>query len=790
MKRLHLLPIFLIIGILYTGKMAGQSLPTVTIKLISENKDPSQSLGNFDQRVKDEIQSLLKNRYEVQFEETYANFDQEKIKGEILSGELDENTDIIVATGAMSSAILAQQEDFDKPSIATFIIDNSLQQVPLLENGSSGVDQFTYIQSSFDVQRDLETLYRIYPFKHIGIAGFPGLNNLLPVLETIFEEISFDFEAEFSFIPLTSNVEQSLQNIPTGVDAVYKLPDFGNLEPENSKAFYQGLHKKGIPAATILGEIDIDNGALMGYEAGPNILKVPRRIAINVLKILEGVNPADLPTSIPTYNETLLINMEAARECGHYPDFDLMFDAVLLNADEIETGRKLNLNGVVAEALQNNLNLSITAFNPELAQKDVALARANLLPTVTASSSLAMVDSFTAAASFGSVGRYTLFVNGELSQLVFSEPALANLAIQKFIQKASTYELKQAQLDVVLDASTAYLNALQAKTLMRIQRENARVTKENYDISKAKEAVGYTGATDINRWTSELAQRNIDLNDAEAQYRQAIFALNQILNRPVSEDVNLEDISFEEQVLIVSDQRFLNLVNNFDQLRKFTGFLVEEGLQNLPELKQIDYSIAAQDRLRKSQQRAFYLPSLGLSGTTDYTANRWQVIENELLPISQFNSRPSWNLGLGLSYNILQGGERRANLQRTKLSMAQLEDQRDLLAQQLELRIRANMESAGASFVRVNLSREAADAAADNFQLIQDSYAQGLVNVTTLIDAQNAALQTQLAAESAIYQYVLDFLNVERAIGFYYFLNEQAKRDAFYERFLTYLGRD
>ena len=56
-----------------------------------------------------------------------------------------------------------------------------------------------------------------------------------------------------------------------------------------------------------------------------------------------------------------------------------------------------------------------------------------------------------------------------------------------------------------------------------------------------------------------------------------------------------------------------------------------------------------------------------------------------------------------------------------------------------------------------------------------------------LIDAQNAALQTELSAENAAYQFVVDFLLVERAIGTFYFLESPSERTAFFDRLLIFL---
>ena len=108
---------------------------------------------------------------------------------------------------------------------------------------------------------------------------------------------------------------------------------------------------------------------------------------------------------------------------------------------------------------------------------------------------------------------------------------------------------------------------------------------------------------------------------------------------------------------------------------------------------------------------------------------------------------------------------------------------------QLEFLVRSRLEFASASYNRLTLSRQAADAAQANFDIVQDSYSQGLVNITTLIDAQNVAVQTELTAVNAIYQFVLDFLEAERSTGTYYMLMTQAERDAFFERLAVFLAQ-
>ena len=188
----------------------------------------------------------------------------------------------------------------------------------------------------------------------------------------------------------------------------------------------------------------------------------------------------------------------------------------------------------------------------------------------------------------------------------------------------------------------------------------------------------------------------------------------------------------------------------------------------------------------KSQNRAFYLPTFGFSGAWDHTLKRWDATPpgpGASLP----ELKPTWNLGLGVQYTILQGGQKRINQQVTTLNILQIKDQQADVRNQLELRVRAALQQAAAAYFSVTQYQEASQASNENFKIVQDSYAQGLVSVTNLVDAQNAKVQTELGLVNATYQFILDFMEVERAIGFYYHLSTTGEQAAFFDRLTAYM---
>ncbi|MEO1653396.1 MAG: TolC family protein, partial [Bacteroidota bacterium] len=580
MCRFRILGFFLLIP----WGMQAQEPNSVNITIISEAAEISSDPQDFEKVIREEIEVLLRNRFEVAIKSLYANLDPDKIQANIDQAFQDPQTDIIISIGSVSSAILARQEDYPKPCIASIILDQKLQGIPGNQQGGSGVKNFTFLESPFDIKRDLETLYRVQAFDRVGLLAPAYIRNLLPFpMDEYFAQQLSPLGLSFDFIPYEENGGGALAEIPEDVEAIYILPSTADISDQAERNLISQINERGLLSAGLLGDDWLDKGSLLGYNSTKNLQLIPRRIALNVLKIAEGQSAADLPVKVPTYTETLLINMATARQIEKFPDFDLMAQAILLNLNEVETDRSLSLEGVLAEALRANLEVLIAEKDVDLADKDLSISKTDLLPQVVGSSTINLIDPNSSQNSFGSQGRVNWSAAANLSQVILSEPTLANIAIQRYLLEGQKYALQEQQLEIIQRTSETYLSVLQAQTNLRVRQDNVLVTKENYDIAQAKEAVGYSGATDINRFKAELAQNNIALNNAQAQYKQSQYALNQLLNRPVDEEFVITEDNFQTPMERVIDPRILNLINNYGDLRKYGDFLVDESKRRLPE---------------------------------------------------------------------------------------------------------------------------------------------------------------------------------------------------------------
>jgi outer membrane protein len=212
--------------------------------------------------------------------------------------------------------------------------------------------------------------------------------------------------------------------------------------------------------------------------------------------------------------------------------------------------------------------------------------------------------------------------------------------------------------------------------------------------------------------------------------------------------------------------------------------MTAEGFSASPELKTIDAAIAAQDRAKTSASRSLWLPDVGLQAGLRNMFSRGGAGSGSLpIPIPLPKAPDlTWQVGIQVSFAILQGGGPAAALEQSSIELDKLSLQKRSVQQGIEQRVRASLHAAGASYAGIQQARDAAEAARKNLDLVTDAYSQGAASIITLIDAQNAALVSTEAAENSVYQFLIDLMHVERAIGTFDFFRSPAEKEAYFQR--------
>jgi outer membrane protein TolC len=560
-----------------------------------------------------------------------------------------------------------------------------------------------------------------------------------------------------------------------------------------------------IPTFSHVGGTDVEAGVLATIQKETDFLRLARRMALNIQRILMGEDAGTLPVEFRTEPQ-VTINMNTARQIGVYPRWDVRHEAILLNEEAADL-EPLTLIDVVNRAIKSNLELLSKQTGYRAGKQDIRLAAARLLPYIEISGLGVKIDEDRAASSFGMTAENTLSGSATLTQVIFSEPALANLSIQKYMQRSRDAELEQVTMDIALSAAESYLFVLRAKALERVQKDNLEKTKSNLQLARVRQSLGASGPAEVYRWEAQYAVSQMQLDEAFAQRRLAEIHLNRVLNYPQGKRFKITDAGLESPFLTAREDRFYSFIDNEWILELFTDFMAEYGVKHAPELVQMDAVIAAKKRYLKSLRHKFYLPSIALqAGITNYFSKTGSGTEtsdmSRLFPAftlgqlealgSLFPEKPNdldWNIGLQVSFPLFSGGEKVAEHKKVKIELSRLETDRRLLAEILEQRIRTSIQLVGKSGSKILLSRKAAAAAAKTLELVTDAYSRGAVSILDLIDAQNAALTADRTKANAIYDFLLDVFKGQRAVNRLDFLTRTDQQMLLLDQFEDYLSK-
>lgn len=736
----------------------------------------------FERAIKAEISALLSDRYDLSFTEVYTNGNINAINNEITGIYAEKQVDVLVGVGVFSSKIIANQSTFPIPSIATIQLINEDRTDSLLSNTISGIPNFTYINSPFNITKGINALKEICRCTKLAVLTNPNLSSI----ELNGEDIYSETDTEIEWIGLQSDLSSTISKIPDDVKGVYVLSPLTNYSSEEIKVFFDELIQRKLPSFSLLDLPMLEQGAYAAFAVSDNLNKIPRRIAINIEKITEGKNPKDFPVHIESFTNQLVVNMETVNKIGKYPSWTLLDNALLVHINKPNTTRLLSLKAAIAEGIQNNLGYQIETKQTQISAKDVGLAKSNYLPQLGIESTGFFLDENTVNSSFGTLGRFNWTAGASFSQLILSEPAMANIAIQKLLFESQQKAQKQSELDVILEVAQRYFSYMQVLSVAELQNNNIRAVNQNLAIARNKEKVGYSGASDVYRWQTELDLAKTDLYATNAQLKAAGYQLNETLNRPIDEVFAIKSSESISQFIEELDQIFVSLIQDQASFKQLADFMVSEAQQNLPEIQQINLAIAAQERLLKSNKRSFYLPTIAFGANYEYPIETVNPGEPLPIPGVEINIRPSWNAAFNVSIPLFAGASRRFEKQKTEVGLHQLQDQQKDVNNLLELQVRANMEKVNASYNNIRLTRSAAASAEKNIGIVRDLYQSGQVDVITLVDAQNSLLGAQINATNAAYQFMLDFFALQRSIGTYTFLATETQRAEFLQRFLNF----
>ena len=439
---------------------------------------------------------------------------------------------------------------------------------------------------------------------------------------------------------------------------------------------------------------------------------------------------------------------------------------------EADAATELTMIQAIDRALKRNFALLAGAQDVQIGTANVGTARADLLPQLDASLHGSQIDSDRAIAAFGQTPEFQSFASLSLNQKLFDDKANSTYQVQRMLEAARVKDQEARVLDTILATAIAYLDLLRAEALLEVDRKNLSVTEANYRRATSRLQLGVGTRSEIYRWETARANAHGNVVTAQATANQDRIALNRTMNEPLGSQYATESPSLDAAYFVVSSPEIRAELRQPAARVRLRKYFLDETVRGAPEIKAMQQRLAAQDRRVKTAKRAFYLPELSAQANLDQELGRGgagtqQIDFAKIVPGAPggVTDKTNWFIGLEARLPLYQGGARSAEEDRAQAELNQEQLRYDGLLVDLQSGVLQQTLAAEASFDRIAYSNTAATAGHNNLKLVTEAYERGVMTVTDLVDAQVSAFNADQNAANAVYDFLIEYLRLERYTG-------------------------
>lgn len=326
-----------------------------------------------------------------------------------------------------------------------------------------------------------------------------------------------------------------------------------------------------------------------------------------------------------------------------------------------------------------------------------------------------------------------------LSVPLFTSGRLTSGFRQAKYNLLSTEEyVRQSTHVTVFNTKSAFYGYLLAKEFVRVAEEAVDIAEKLYKNVKSLYEVGMASKFDLLRSEVRVANLKPQLIKARNNLKIAELSLKTLLGLDLEKPVEIKgELAYEAYQ---------------PDLEKS----LSEALQNRPEINQLSYQKQMAGEMLKLA-RASNLPSIAVSGTYNFWADKlnfqkdtWQdfYAVNLVLTLPIFN-------GFSTSARVAQS---KAMIRELELSQKGLVDMVRFEIRQATLKLNEAKESL--------LSQEKnVEQAQESLRIAELNYAEGMITVLDVSQAQAALSQAKTIYSQALFDYVISLAQLEKARG-------------------------
>jgi outer membrane protein len=455
--------------------------------------------------------------------------------------------------------------------------------------------------------------------------------------------------------------------------------------------------------------------------------------------------------------------------------------------------KKWSLSECVQYASEHNISIKQTSLQTDLAAIDYKQSKLSQIPSLNFSNSDGWRFGKSQNPSTGILENqnyFTVGLNLQSSAEIFNWFSKKNTILaNQWSLEASKAAVDKLKNDISLAVANAYLQILLMREQENIARVQVQQSRAQLDIVNKQVDAGLLPELNAVELEAQLANDTSNLITASGNVTQAKYALMAYLNIDAGEPFDIEEPPI--------DKIPLKPIGELQPEDVYASALV-----NLPEQKMNEFKIKAAEKNSLAAKGALY-PSIsafgGLSNSYGYSQTPYYTqIPNgfkssglvvtdamgNILPYdvqqpafingqrkyitspsfgNQFRDNFGQSIGISISIPLFNGWQTKANFQRSKINIKNLEYQKELDNQTLKQNIYQAYNSAVVAMQKFTSAGKAVASAQKSYDFTLKRYNVGMLGTLELITNQNNLFTAKL-------QYVLnqfDYVFKMKVLEFY-----------------------
>lgn len=403
----------------------------------------------------------------------------------------------------------------------------------------------------------------------------------------------------------------------------------------------------------------------------------------------------------------------------------------------------LTLSDCIKIGIENNLKIKMAEERINQAYLQKEISKKYLLPTLSTNFNYIYLGD-NQPINFGNFPPIKFVEDNEYTlKFTLNLPLFTGKRLEN-TYKASEELYEKSKIDyeneisnLILDIKKAYFNVLKAKKILDTSlKYKERLEKHLIDTKRMFEE-GLVTKLDILKMELALKDAETKIIESENYLKLSKANLNFVLNRPIDDDFEIEDI-LEEKI----------------EKRDYSWWK-DIALKERKEIKSFEKLISIYEKnieIERSQlfPQIYFFFNYNFEKGTQTSREEWDT---------------NWNTGILLTYDIWNWGQNKDKIKKRESEKKEIENQFLLLKNSIEIEVKNAYLNLISSENKIEQGKKEIEVAEETLRVAELLYKEGLSTITDVIDAMTSLYQARNNYYNYLYEYKVAYSELEKVSG-------------------------